>query len=363
MGFLRLLIFLFGTTIVARAVFSAIQTFVLPRSANDRLSRSIFQIVFGLFRVLLRKTRTYEQRDRIMAFYAPISLLALIPIYLILIMIGFAGMYWAVGNVESWEQALKVSASSIVTLGYTAPDDLLDGLLMVTEAAIGLILVAVLIAYLPTMYNAFQRREQAVTLLEVRAGSPPSAIEMILRYHRIHGLDHLNVLWVQWEQWFADIEESHTSLAALVFFRSPQPDHSWVTAAGAVLDAAALIRSTVDVPRDAQADLCLRAGYLALRRIADFFQIPYNAHPAPDHPISLSRNEFDEACAELQRNGIPLTVDRDQAWRDFAGWRVNYDTVLLALAAITMAPYAPWSSDRSLRPTGSQKNDRTSSQR
>jgi hypothetical protein len=355
MDFLRILAFLLGLAIVARAVFSAIQTFVLPRGANDRLSRFIFEAVFAVFRALLRKTHTYAQRDRIMAFYAPIALLALIPIYLILILIGFAGMYRAVGNVESWEQALKVSGSSIVTLGYSAPGDLPDGLLMVAEAAIGLILVAVLIAYLPTMYNAFQRREQAVTLLEVRAGSPPSAIEMILRYHRIHGLDRLNVLWVQWEQWFADIEESHTSLAALVFFRSPQPDHSWVTAAGAVLDAAALIRSTVDVPRDAQADLCLRAGYLALRRIADFFQIAYNANPTPDHPVSISRTEFDEACAELQRNGVPLTAARDQAWRDFSGWRVNYDTVLLALAAITMAPYAPWSSDRSLLPMGAAK--------
>jgi hypothetical protein len=362
MDLLRWFVFILGSAIVARTVFSAIQTFVLPRSANDRLSRFIFQTVFAVFRVLLRKTSTYAQRDRIMAFFAPISLLSLIPIYLILITIGFAGLYWAVGNVESWEHAFKVSGSSIVTLGYSAPGDVLDGLLMVAEAAIGLILVAVLIAYLPTMYNAFQRREQAVTMLEVRAGSPPSAIEMILRYQRIHGLDRLNVLWVQWEQWFADIEESHTSLAALVFFRSPQPDHSWVTAAGAVLDAAALIRSTVDVPRDAQADLCIRAGYLALRRIADFFQIPYNANPMPDHPISLSRDEFEAAYAELQQNGVPLKPDRDQAWRDFTGWRVNYDTVLLALAAITMAPYAPWSSDRSLLPTGPKKNQRASSQ-
>jgi hypothetical protein len=352
MDILHLLAFLLGLAIVARAVFSAIQTFVLPRGANDRLSRFVFQAAFGLFRVLLRKTRTYAQRDRIMAFFAPISLLALIPIYLVLIFLGFASMYWALGNVESIGQALRVSGSSIVTLGYSAPGDLADGLLMFAEAAIGLILVAVLIAYLPTMYNAFQRREQAVTLLEVRAGSPPSAVEMILRYQRIHGLDQLNVMWVQWEQWFADIEESHTSLAALVFFRSPQPDHSWVTAAGAVLDAAALLRSTVDVSRDAQADLCIRAGYLALRRIADFFQIEYNAQPKPDDPISLSRVEFDAAYDELAQNGVPLIADRDAAWRNFAGWRVNYDATLLALAALTMAPYAPWSSDRSLVSAG-----------
>jgi hypothetical protein len=358
MEILRPILFLLGLLLVARVVFSAIQTFVLPRSANDRLSRFVFVTLLRLFRLFVRKTRTYEQRDRIMAFFAPIGVLTLIPIYLFLIFLGFAAMYWALGNVGPFEEALKVSGSSVTTLGYAAPGDLPDGLLMFAEASTGLILVAVLIAYLPTMYNAFQRREQAVTLLEVRAGSPPSAVEMILRYHRIHGLDQLNTLWVQWEQWFADVEESHTSLAALVFFRSPQPDHSWVTAAGAVLDAASLLRSTIDVPRDAQADLCIRAGYLALRRIADFFKTPYDANPRPDDPISLSRAEFDAAYDDLAQNGVPLLPNRDQAWRDFAGWRVNYDAVLLALAALTMAPYAPWSSDRSLLSAGRSSSDR-----
>src|SRR5512136_320569 len=106
MDLLRLLVFLLGLALVARAVFSAIQTFVLPRGANDRLSRLVFGAIFGLFRLLLRKTRTYEQRDRIMAFLAPIGLLALIPMYLALIFLGFAGMYWALGNVGPAEQAL-----------------------------------------------------------------------------------------------------------------------------------------------------------------------------------------------------------------------------------------------------------------
>ena len=92
MDFLRLLVFLLGLAIVARAVFSAIQTFVLPRGANDRLSRLVFNAIFRVFRLLLRKTHTYEQRDRIMAFLAPIGLLTLIPIYLILIFLGFAGL-------------------------------------------------------------------------------------------------------------------------------------------------------------------------------------------------------------------------------------------------------------------------------
>jgi hypothetical protein len=158
----------------------------------------------------------------------------------------------------------------------------------------------------------------------------------------------LGILWTSWEAWFVDIEESHTSLAALSFFRSPQPHRSWVTAAGAVLDAASLVLSAVDIPRDTQADLCIRAGYLALRYIASFFRISYNPDPAPTDPISITKKEFDAACDELAEVGVPLKPDREQAWRDFAGWRVNYDTVLLALAELTMAPPAPWSSDRRL---------------
>jgi hypothetical protein len=209
-------------------------------------------------------------------------------------------------------------------------------------------LVALLIGYLPTMYNVFSRREALVTLLEVRAGSPPSAVEMITRVHRIRGLDYLAELWEQWEVWFAELGESHTSLGPINFFRSPQADRSWVTAAGAVLDAASLVTAAVDIPNNPQAQLCIRAGYLALRHIADFFRIPYDPNPQPTDPISITRQEFDEAYDALAAAGVPMR-EREQAWRDFAGWRVNYDTVLLSLAAVTSAPYAPWSSDRSLR--------------
>jgi hypothetical protein len=132
-----------------------------------------------------------------------------------------------------------------------------------------------------------------------------------------------------------------------VFFRSPQPNHSWVTAAGAVLDCASLTLAAVDVRYDAQAALCIRAGYLAFRHIADFFNIPYNPVPFyPAEPFSVSRADFDHALAELEAAGVPLKADREQAWRDFAGWRVNYDSVLLSLAHLTLAPPSPWTGER-----------------
>ena len=347
-------IFFAGFLLVVVALNAAVKTVVLPRSAPVMLTNLVFRGMRFLLGPGTHAARSYEARDRVMAFYAPISLLLLPISWLLFVMLGYTGMFWSLG-VRPWSAAFKVSGSSLLTLGFSDVNRLDTILLAFSEATLGLGLVALLIAYLPTMYAAFSRRETAVSLLEVRAGSPPRATEMITRAFRLRDLSALSIEWERWEVWFSEIEESHTSLAALVFFRSPQPGRSWVTASGAVLDAAAMMASSVDAPRDARAELCIRAGYLALRSIADFFEISYDPDPQPDAPISIGREEFDAACDELAAQGVPLKPDRDQAWRDFAGWRVNYDTVLLSLAQLTMAPYAPWSSDRSLRRQGSQK--------
>src|SRR5262249_17290317 len=119
------------------------------------------------------------------------------------------------------------------------------------------------------------------------------------------------------------------------------------TASGAILDTAALRLALLDIPWTPDAATCIRAGYLALRAIADNFQIPYDPDPKPDDPISITKTEFLEGYDHIAEAGVPVKEDREQAWRDFAGWRVTYDTVLLTLAGLVMAPYAPWSSDRS----------------
>ena len=265
-------------------------------------------------------------------------------------MVGFSGIYFALG-IKPYEDALVLSGSSLMTLG-TIPfvDNLVITMFEFLQAAIGMGVMALLISYLPTMYSAFSQRESIVSMLEVRAGKPPSLPVFITRIHNIHGLDNMTETWSTYEQWFTHLEETHTSLAPLVFFRSPDPERSWVTAAGAILDTAAFVASSVDIKRQPQAELCIRAGFLALRSIADFFQITYNPDPAPDDPISINKIEFMEVYEALYEEGVPLKPDAEQCWKDFAGWRVNYDDTLLQLAMFTMAPYAPWSSDRS-RPT------------
>jgi hypothetical protein len=345
---LRVLIFSVGLWIVAGTFASSVRTVILPRGVPARIGRFVFRATRRLFDLRIGRRAGYERRDRILAAYAPVALLLLLATWMILIFAGFTLMFWA-RNWDSIYEAFNLSGSSLFTLGFQRPGNEVDTALVLGEAILGLGELAMLISYLPTIYVAFSRREQLVAMLEVRAGSPPSGVEMLERFFILGRLEALtDEVWVRWETWFVDVEESHTSIPALNFFRSPQPDHSWVTAAGAVLDAASIMASSVDLERQVQAEICIRAGYLALRRISDYFGIPYDPDPRPDDPISVTREEFEAARDRLAAAGVPLKPDRDQAWRDFAGWRVNYDRVLLALATLTSAPYAPWSSDRGL---------------
>lgn len=343
--FIQLGIFVLGLLLVFVTIASALQTFVLPRGSADFITNAVFRLVRGCFDLLLKRTKNFTTRDRFMALYAPVSVLVLLPVWLILVSIGYAAMFWATG-IETFREAFTVSGSSLLTLGFAKGDTVLHTVLAFSEATIGLILVALLIAYLPTMYNAFSAREIAVNLLAVRAGSPPLAPEMLLRYHRIGQLEEINETWEKWERWFAELEESHTSLSPLVFFRSPNPEQSWVTASGAVLDAAALYLSSLELPPSPEAMLCIRAGYLSLRRIADLFRIPFEKAPLyPDSPISITYAEFEMALKSFADQGIPIKENIGQAWQDFAGWRVNYDSVLIDLCELTMAPMATWSGD------------------
>lgn len=349
---LRVLAGVVGAALVVWTVGGAIKTVVLPRAASSLLTRALFIVLRrGVFDRLASPKRSFAFRDRVMAMYAPVGLLLLPGAWVALVTLGFAGLFWASG-VSPISEAFVTSGSSLLTLGFTRPEGIGRVLLAFTEAAVGLALVSLMISYLPTIYSAFSRRETLVGMLEVRAGLPPSPSEMIRRYTILDRLDLLDDdVFVPWEQWFSDVEESHTSQPALAFFRSPHPARSWITAAGCVLDTAALMCSTIDRRFDARAAVMIRAGFMSLRRIATFFGVPFDHDPAPTDPISVTRAEFDELCEQLASHGVPLVADRDRAWRDFAGWRVNYDAVLIALCSLVMAPPAVWSSDRAAAKT------------
>lgn len=349
---LDIVVFGIGLWIVQMTVMSVIRSFVLPRAERPWLTAIVFTISFRIFYMLrLKKVTTYEERDRILAYYSPLTLFFLPLAWLTCIMLGYTAMIWAVGQNISLRDSFLISGSSLLTLGFRMEDQLAIEVLAMSEAALGMILIALLIGYLPTMYSAFSRRETVITMLEVRAGAPASAITMILRLHRtgiLQDSSEMESMWRNWEVWFAEIEESHTTLAPLVFFRSPKPNRSWVVGAGVIMDTGALIASTVDITSRVHTPLCIRAGFVTLRSIADFFGLDYPADPQPTDPISITREEFDAVYDELVANGVPVKIDRDQCWRDFSGWRVNYDSLLLQIARLTWSPYAQWISDRSI---------------
>jgi hypothetical protein len=343
----RVLALLTGMAIVLAVIASAVKTVVVPRAEPVLLARWVFVTLRKPFDWRVRHAKSWQAADRIMSRFAPFALLSLPLVWVTLVLVGFMPIYWALG--VGWPRhSFEESGSSLLTLGFASDRHGPVVAAAFVEALIGLGLVALLISFLPTMYQLFSRREVLVSQLDVRAGTPPTPVAMFRRAKVIGWIGELDGFWLEWERWFTEVEESHTSYLALSFFRSPHHGRSWITAAGAVLDTAALRAAAVDLPRSWQAQLCLRAGYLALRRIAAAYDIRFDPDPAPDDPISITRAEFEDVVAQLAIVGVPIKPDRDQAWRDFAGWRVNYDTALLALSGLLMAPYSPWSSDRSV---------------
>lgn len=334
-----------GAVIAGGTLLSAVQTLAVPRSTPVLITRWIFVVTRVLF-VPANRGKNLRTRDRRLALYGPLSLICLPVVWLGVVMGAFTLIFWATG--VPWDAAFLESGSSLFTLGFRTPEHVGSAALAFTEAAMGLGLIALLISYLPSIYGSFSRRELLVTSLDTFAGSPPSGPALLERLADIHGLEELDGFWREWARWFAELEETHSSTPSLVYFRSPQPDRSWVTAAGSVLDAAALTASTLDVSRQPSAALCIRAGYLALRRIGDFFVMPYDPDPKPSDPIAVTRAEFDAVCDRLAHLGAPLRADLDQAWADFAGWRVTYEAVLLRFAALCWAPRSPWIGDRAI---------------
>ena len=225
------------------------------------------------------------------------------------------------------------------TLGFAVPSGAAPAVIVFLAAAVGLVILTLQIAYLPTLYSAFNRRETEVALLNARAGVPSWGPELLARTHYALGsgvstLDTLPDLYAQWERWAADVAESHTTYLPLVRFRSPTPLSSWVTALLAVLDSAALFlalspKAAPVVP----ARLCLRSGFICFNRIARAMGIDIPDEPDPDAGISLTYDEFLDAVERMREVDFPIERDPEEAWPDFVGWRVNYEQAAYAVAA------------------------------
>ena len=273
----------------------------------------------------------------------------LLPItWVMLLLLGFSMLFWGLGE-PSLGTSLSLSGAAITTEGFLAPKGGGQTTLYIIEGIIGLGIVGLFITFLPTAYSIYSQREKLVTRVAFRFGTPPSGVRVLAQVYRLGLAEALDELWRTWEDWFTTMAETHITNSGVIFYHSSQPGTSWITTAGAILDACVLFSSTVDHQDGPWVHLCFRAGCRTLRDIVTDLERPSIVPTlASEQAIHLTRAEYDVACDTLNASGVPLKEDREESWRVFVSMRSQYDTFLIALANLVYAPKAQWSSDRTL---------------
>lgn len=347
--------FVVGLVLVAAASSSLFRQLVVPRGTYSRLGRVVdlaVRVVFVKVAISLtgRRTRSdprarFEHVDRLLATAGPLTLIALLGTWMAALILGFALMIWPLIP-GPFGDALRESGSSFLTLGFFSTMSPAVAILDFVSATAGVVTIALLIGYLPTLYGAFSRREALVTTLEARAGAPAWGPEILARHTLVGLLGSVPDLYDDWEQWAADVAESHANYPFLVRFRSPNPYRSWIVALVAVMDSAALYLALAPERAPSQARLCLRMGFTALRDISAAVGVAFENDPLPTDPVELPYEEFLRGVERMRDAGFPIERSPEQAWPEFRGWRVNYEHLAWRIADLVDAPPAPWSGPR-----------------
>ena len=340
------ILFVLGLLIVWVTLGEVLFTMVLPRrpSGIERLTLVVNRAVRLLFVGLSRLATTYEGKDAILAPTAPVALVAQLAFWAASLVVGFALMLMP--TVHSFPDGLLQALTALFTVGAVHSGGPANIGVDIAVGAVWVVIVALQIAYLPALYGAFSRREGLVSLLESRAGTPAWGPELLARHQLVGITDTLPDLYGAWEEWAADVAESHTTYPILILFRSPEPWFSWLLGLLAVLDGAAMHLALAPSTATSEARLCLRMGFTLLQRIAVTLGWPVNFDPNPEGPIELTYEEFDDAVKMLGTVGFAMERSAEEAWPDFRGWRVNYETIAYRLADRLTAPPTPWAGPR-----------------
>ncbi len=338
---LRLAALIVGIFVVLSTGWSVFTALVVPRVTSSRAMRGVARVIGGTARLLAPRLPTYEVRDRVLSFVGAADMVSLFVLWICLFLLGFALITWWAAGV-SFADALSIAGSSVFTLGIATNPQPASRALEIIAAGTGLLVVALEIAYLPALYNAFATRETEVTLLATRSGTPAWGPEILARHFMLDTMAELPPLYADWERWAAAVSESHANYPALMWFRSPVSTRSWLLGLVAMLDSAALYHSVNPQQTPQQARLCLSMGISCLRSMARALHLPYDIDPLPTAGIRLTRAEFDEGFARLESIDFPLVRDADESWRHFQGWRINYEPIVDQLTLLVVPPPAPW---------------------
>ena len=295
------------------------------------------------WRTIARRISRRTARETFLSYYGPLSLLFLFVFWALALILGFGLLYYGaertVAAPRTLATCLYLSGTTMFTLGLgdVVPRTLVERFLAVSESGLGFGFLALVLSYLPVIYQAFSRREVNIVLLDARAGSPPTASELLRRHTGPSGIEALEQLLHGWERSSAEILESHVSYPALGYFRSQHNNESWLAALTSILDASALLISSVENASVRQARLTFAMCRHTVVDLSQIFQRPPRSMPVDRLPAA----DLDRLRALIENAGFELR-DREASAKKLAELREMYEPYLQALAQFLSIELPPW---------------------
>jgi hypothetical protein len=340
--------FLAGIAIFLIVVWDAFESIILPRRVTRkfRLTRAFYRTTWRTSKFLVNLLPSRKARENLLGFYGPISLLVLIGVWAVGLVVGFGLMQFGAGsavNTTGGQPGLStdfyLSGTTFFTLGLgdVVPRSGLARVLVVVEAGFGFGFLAAIIGYLPFIYGSFSKREVEISLLDSRAGTPPTAGELLRRHSYDGGREALRDLLKDWELWCAELMESHLSYPVLAYFKSQHDNQSWIAALTAILDACALLKVGIEGACERQAKLTFAIARHAVADLAQVFGTPPRALPYE----RLSAEDAARLRATLAEQGFRLR-DNQEAQEQLIAMRYSYEPYVYALATYLNQTLPPW---------------------
>lgn len=320
----------------------AFEVMLLPRRVKSRIRvvRLFFRITWFVWSKAAQRIGSPDRRHTFLSLYGPLSMVWLLVVWAAGLVAGFGTLYWALDpSRPSWLTQLYFSGVTFFTVGYgdVVPHTGLERLLVVLEAGTGLGFIAIVIGYLPVLYQLFARREARVILLDAAAGSPPSAMTLLVRHAEGESLQELENLLREWQQWCAELIESQLSYPMLAYYRSQHDNQSWLAAIATIMDSCAVLMVGLKGVRTFQARLTFSTARQAVVEMGRVFEV--GALPA--EPDRLPAGDYERLCSGLAEAGL-LFADEDEAEQRLAAFRNTYEPFLQGLAHYLVISLPGW---------------------
>ena len=343
---MRMLAGIAGFALLLMVLRDAFETIILPRRVNRR-----FRLTSVFYRTFWRAWRgvairlSGRFRENSLSWFGPLSLLVLLAVWAVTIVLAFGMLHFSAGsaltmagNTPGFLDDLYLSGTTFFTLGMgdVVPRIAVAKFLTVCEAGLGFAFLAIIIGYLPVIYQAFSRREIIISLLDARAGSPPSASELLRRHRSDRDRDDVSRLLAEWERWSAEVLESHLSYPVLAYFRSQHSNQSWLAALTTMLDTSALVMVGFDGWCVRQASLTFAMARHAAVDLAQVFSARQPTVPTD----RLTQEQFDLLMEQLRVGGMDF--HENGAAARLTELRAMYEPYVVALSEYLALPLPAW---------------------